>query len=56
MAEGEYRGVEREHEGAIRELGRVIREYRGVEGEYINEIGISGGVKWRGLSQRTIMC
>ena len=56
MAKGEHGGAEREHEGAIREQGRASREHRGAEGEHIDETGVSGGAKRRGLSQQMVTC
>ena len=49
MAKGEHGGVEREHKG-------VMREHGGAEGEHIDETGVSGGAKRRGLSQRLVTC
>ncbi len=60
---GEHRGSMREHEraakehgGAEGEYGRAIKEHKGVWKEHIEETGVSGGAKRRGLYQWPVTC
>ena len=48
--------AEGEHERAQREHGRAQREHEGAGREHVDETGLSGGAKRRGLSQRPVTC
>ena len=56
VADGEHKGVVSEHEGAEKEHKGALRKHERAEKEYVDETGLSGRTKRRGLSQQTITC
>ena len=56
MAEGEHERASSEHGGAASEHERAQREHKGATREHIDETGLSGRAKRRGLSQRRVTC
>ena len=53
-ASREHRGAGGEHERAQREHGRATREHEGASREHLDETGLSGKAKRRGLNQHQI--
>ena len=56
MAKGEHGGAASEHEGAEGEHEGASREHGRAEGEHVDETGLSGGAKRRGVSQQRVTC